>query len=134
GSTMHPLIAFDPLKTLQVISGERCNTLGGVPTMLLAMMQHPEFARYDLSSLRTVVSGGSPVPVYLMEQVKERMGADVAIVFGLTEASAGITLTLPDDTFELKSATVGIPLPYVDLKIINPTTGEVVPCGERGEL
>src|SRR6266568_8446092 len=134
GSTLHPLIAFDPLKTLQIISAERCATSGGVPTMLLAMMQHPDFAKYDLSSLRTVVSGGSPVPVYLMEQVKERMGADVAIVFGQTEASAAITLTRPDDTFELKSATVGVPLPHTEVKIIDPATGEVVPCGERGEL
>jgi len=102
--------------------------------MLLAIMQHPDFAKYDLSSLRTVVSGGSPVPVYLMEQVKERMGADVAIVFGQTEASAAITLTRQDDTFELKSATVGVPLPLVEVKIINPATGEIVPCGERGEL
>ena len=69
-----------------------------------------------------------------MEQVKERMGAAVAIVFGQTEASAAITLTLPNDTFELKSATVGVPLPHVEVKIINPATGEIVPCGERGEL
>jgi fatty-acyl-CoA synthase len=134
GSTLHPLIAFDPLKTLQIISTERCTTFGGVPTMLLAMMQHPDFAKHDLSSLRTVVSGGSPVPVYLMEQVKERMGADVAIVFGQTEASAAITLTRQDDTFALKSATVGVPLPHVEVKIINPATGELVSCGERGEL
>ncbi|HLZ58808.1 MAG TPA: AMP-binding protein [Ktedonosporobacter sp.] len=132
--TMHPMVAFDPSKMLQIISTEHCTTLGGVPTMLLAMMQHPDFATFDLSSLRTVISGGSPVPVYLMEQVKERMGADVAIVFGQTEASAAITLTLPDDTFELKSAAVGLPLSYVDVKVVNPATGEVVPCGERGEL
>src|SRR5207237_2998345 len=131
GATLHPLIAFDPVKTMQVISTEHCGMLGGVPTMLLAIMQHADFAQYDLSSLRSVVSGGSPVPVYLMEQVKERMGADVAIVFGQTESSAAITLTLSDDTFELKSATVGVPLPYVDVKIINPATGVVVPCGER---
>jgi len=107
---------------------------GGVPTMLLAIMQHPDFGKYDLSSLRSVISGGSPVPVYLMEQVKERMGADVAIVFGQTEASAAISLTLQDDTFELKSATVGVPMPHGEVKIIDPTTGEAVPCGERGEL
>ncbi len=134
GSTLHPLIAFDPLKALQIISTERCTTFGGVPTMLLAMMQHSDFAKYDLSSLRTVISGGSPVPVYLMEQVKERIGADVAIVFGQTEASAAITLTRQDDTFERKSSTVGVPLPHGDVKIINPATGQLVPCGERGEL
>ena len=134
GATLHPLIAFDPLKALQVISSERCTMLGGVPTMLIAIMQHPDFNQYDLSSLRSVISGGSPVPVYLMEQVKERMGADVAIVFGQTEASAAITLTRQDDSFELKSATVGVPMPHGEVKIINPATGELVPCGERGEL
>jgi fatty-acyl-CoA synthase len=134
GATLHPLIAFDPLKTLQIVSSERCSSLGGVPTMLLAIMQHSDFDKYDLSCLRSVISGGSPVPVYLMEQVKERMGADVAIVFGQTEASAAITLTLQDDSFELKSATVGVPMPHGEVKIINPATGEAVPCGERGEL
>jgi len=134
GSTLHPLIAFDPLKTLQVLSTERCTTFGGVPTMLLAILQHPEFSKYDLSSLRTVVSGGSPVPIYVMEQVKERMGADVAIVFGQTESHAAITLTLKDDSFELKSSTVGVPFPHTEVKIINPATGETVACGERGEL
>jgi fatty-acyl-CoA synthase len=134
GATLHPLIAFDPLKTLQIISSERCSMLGGVPTMLLAIMQHPDFGTYDLSCLRSVISGGSPVPVYLMEQVKQRMGADVAIVFGQTEASAAITLTLQDDSFELKSATVGVPMPHGEVKIIDPAIGKAVPCGERGEL
>ena len=134
GATLHPLMAFDPVKALQIISSERCTMLGGVPTMLLAIMQHPQFSDYDVSSLRTVISGGSPVPVFLMEQVKELMGADVAIVFGQTEASAAITLTRSDDSFELKSATVGTPLAHTEVKIINPTTRQVVPCGERGEL
>jgi fatty-acyl-CoA synthase len=69
-----------------------------------------------------------------MEQVKERMGADVAIVFGQTEASAAITLTLQDDTFELKSSTVGVPMPHGEVKIIDPATGKTVSCGARGEL
>jgi fatty-acyl-CoA synthase len=134
GATLHPLMAFDPLKTLQVLSSEHCARFGGVPTMLLAMMQYPDFAQYDLSSLQSVVSGGSPVPVYLMEQVKERMGANATIVFGQTEASAAITLTRQDDSFELKSATVGVPMPYGEVKIIDSATGALVLCGERGEL
>lgn len=134
GATLHPLMAFDPLKTLQVLSSEHCSRFGGVPTMLLAMMQHPDFAQYDLSALQSVVSGGSPVPVYLMEQVKERMGANATIVFGQTEASAAITLTKQDDSFELKSATVGVPMPHGAVKIIDSATGAIVPCGERGEL
>jgi fatty-acyl-CoA synthase len=134
GATIHPLLAFDPLKTLQVISSERCKYLGAVPTMLLAIMQHPDFAGFDLSSLRSVVSGGSPVPVYLMEQVKEHIGADSTIVFGQTEASAAITLTRQEDSFELKSATVGVPLPHAEVKVVDPVAGTALPCGERGEL
>ena len=134
GSSLHPMLVFDPLKTMQIVSSERCTTIGAVPTMLLAILQHPDFPKYDLSSLRAVVSGAATVPVYLMEQVKERIGADVAIVFGQTESSATITLTRPEDSFELKSETVGVPLPHIDVKIISPVTGEVLPCGERGEL
>lgn len=134
GATLHPMLAFDTLKTLQIMSSEHCTTLGAVPTMLMAILQHPDFEQYDLSSLHAVVSGAASVPVYLMEQVKERIGANVAIVFGQTESSAAITLTLPNDSFEMKSATVGLPLPHVEVKIINPVTGQVVPCGERGEL
>lgn len=134
GSTLHPMLAFDTLKTLQIISSEHCTTLGAVPTMLMAILQHPDFEKYDTSSLRSVVSGAASVPVYLMEQVKERIGADVAIVFGQTESSAAITLTLPDDSFELKSATVGLPLPHIEVKIIHPVSGQIVPCNERGEL
>ncbi len=132
--TLHPLLAFDPLKTLQIIKQEGCALLFAVPTMLIAMLQHPEFETYRPTTLKAVSSGAAPVPVALMEQVKERMGSDVAIVFGQTEATGGITLTLPEDSFERKSETVGIPYPYVDVKIINPATGEVVPVGERGEL
>ena len=134
GSAIHPLLAFDPVKAMQVISTERCTFTGGVPTMLLAMLQHPDFAKYDLSSLQAVVCAGAPVPVFLMEQVKERIGADVVIAFGQTENTGAITLTLLDDSFELKAATVGIPLPHVEAKIIDPATGEVVPVGERGEI
>ena len=134
GSTMHAMIAFDPLKALQIISHERCTFGGGVPTMLLAMVQHPDFDHYDLSSLKQVLSGGAPVPVYLMEQVKERIGADVTIVFGQTETSPVITQTLPSDPFERKAATVGIPLPHTEVKITHPATSDIVLCGERGEL
>jgi fatty-acyl-CoA synthase len=132
--TLHPLLAFDPLKVLQIISTERCSLLFAVPTMLIAILQHSDFNKYPLSSLKYVSSAGAPVPVALMEQVKERMGADVAIAFGQTENTAVMTLTLPDDPFERKSATVGIPLPHVEVKIINPATGEVVPCRQRGEI
>ena len=132
--TLHPLLAFDPLKNLQIIKQENCALLFAVPTMLIAMMQHPEFETYIPTSLKSVTCGGAPVPVAVMQQVNARMHTDVAIVFGQTESTGGITFTLPDDSFELKSATVGIPYPHVDVKIIHPATGEVMAIGERGEL
>jgi fatty-acyl-CoA synthase len=134
GGTIYPLLAFDPVKTMQIISQERCNGAVAVPTMLLAILQHPDFARYDLSSLLSVASGGTPVPVAVMEQVKAEIGADIAIVFGQTEGSCCLTVTLPDDPFELKAATVGKPLPHIGIKLIDPGTGALVPVGERGEL
>src|SRR5579864_3155523 len=132
--TLHPVVAFDPLKTLHIIQHKHCEYLLAVPTMLIAMLHHPAFENHKPTTLKMVTSGGSPVPVILMEQVKERMGADVSIIFGQTEATGVLTCTLPNDSFERKSATVGLAYLHVDVKIINPATGEVVPCGERGEL
>ncbi len=134
GCTLHPLLAFDPVKFLQINSRERCTFSGGVPTMLLAVLQHSDFEPYDLTSLKQVLSGGAPVPVALAEQVRARMGADITIVYAQTEASCAMTLTLPTDPFERKAATVGTPLPYTEIKIAEPITGKIVPCGERGEL
>ena len=134
GSTLHPLLAFDPLKALQIIGHEGCTALVAVPTMLLAMLQHPDFATSDLASLSRVGTGGTPVPVYLMEQVKEHIGTDVTIVFGQTETSPIITQTLPSDPFDRKAATVGVPLPHTEVKVIDSAAGKMVPCGERGEI
>jgi fatty-acyl-CoA synthase len=134
GGTAHPLLAFDPLKVIQVMSHEGCHTYIGVPTMILALLQHPDFDTYDLSSIKVVLTGGAPVAVFMFEQVKARLGADMLICFGQTEGSCCLTTTLLDDPFELKAATVGKALPYIDIKIIDPVTGEVVPVGERGEL
>lgn len=132
--TLHPLLAFDALKTLQVVRQEGCQYIFAVPTMLIAMLQHPAFEQNRPTTLKVVLSGGAPVPVVVMEQVKERMNADVAITFGLTESTGGVTYTPPSDSFERKSATVGIPHPHIDAKIINLATGEVVKCGEQGEF
>jgi fatty-acyl-CoA synthase len=134
GSTTYPLLAFDPVKAMQVISSERCWLAGGVSTMIQALLAHPDYASYDLSSLRVISSGGAPVPVFLMEQVKTRLGADVFIVFGQTEGSCCITMTLANDPFALKAGTVGKALPHIEIKIIDPATDEIVPVGVRGEL
>jgi fatty-acyl-CoA synthase len=134
GATLIPLIAFDPAKQLELVAAERAQHLLGVPTMLIAMLNHPRFAEFDLSSLRQAGTGGSPVPVSLMEQVRTQMGADVWIVYGMTETHCTITLSRPHDPFELKAGTVGLPLAHTSVKIADPVTGEPVGFGERGEL
>ena len=136
GSTLIPLIAFDPVKELELIAAEKATFSVNVPTMFAAMLNHPRFLarEFDTSSLRHVACGGSPVPVALMEQVKTQMGADTWVAYGLTESGPLITQALPDDSFELRSATVGLPLPHTDVKIINPQTGDPALLGEAGEL
>ena len=134
GGTVHPLLGFDAGKFLEINSRERCTVTGGVPTMLLAILQHPDLARHDLSTLRLVAMGGAPVPIAVMEEVRERTGADVSILYGQTEASCAITLSLPEDPFAVKASTVGVPLPHTDVRIVDPAGGATVPCGERGEL
>jgi fatty-acyl-CoA synthase len=134
GSTTYPLLAFDPVKAMQIISSERCPIAIGVSTMIQALLAHPDLVHYDFSSLRVVGSGGAPVPLFLMEQVKTQLGADIGICFGQTEGSCCITMTQADDPFALKAATVGKALPHIEIKLIDPATGEIVPVGERGEL
>ena len=136
GMTLIQLIAFDPVKALELLDQEKGTCSFLVPTMLIAMLNHPRFlaGEFDLSSLKRIYTGGAPIPVVLMEQVKEQMGADCRIYFGLTEVTGGGTVTRDGDSFELKSATVGRPYPHMEAKIINPATGEPVGCGERGEF
>jgi fatty-acyl-CoA synthase len=104
--------------------------------MLVAMLNHPRFlaGEFDLSSLREIITGATPVPVVLMEDVRAKIGADCTIVFGLTESTGTVTETVQTDSFELKSSTVGIPHPHMDIKIADPLTGEPVGFGESGEL
>ena len=136
GGTYIPLITFDPLKNLQLIVSEHATICFGVPTMLVAMLNHPRFLAgdFDTSSLRIVGTGGSPVPVVVMEQVQSKMGADALIVFGMTEGSGVMTQTRLSDSFALKSSTVGLPLPHTEAKIVDPQTGKPVGFDEPGEL
>jgi fatty-acyl-CoA synthase len=134
GSTTYPLLAFNPAKALQIISRERCLVVIGVSTMIQTLLAHPDMAHADLSSLKLVGSGGAPVPLFLMEQVQARLGADVGICFGQTEGSCCLTMTLADDPFALKAATVGKALPHIEIKLIDPASSLTVPVGERGEL
>ena len=126
--------AFDPGLVLELVETERATLTCGVPTMLLALMGHPDFARRDLSSLRAVSGGGAVVPVELVRRIEDALGVQFAIVFGQTEASGFISQTHLDDDDEDKAATLGRPLPGVAVRVVDPGTGAVVRCGAVGEL
>jgi fatty-acyl-CoA synthase len=136
GSTLVlPSAQFDPLATLQAIQEERATILGGVPTMFIAQLEHPQFRRFDLSSLRAALMGGALCPVELMKRVLSDMNCrNVAIVYGQTEASPIITMSSPGDSLELRVSTVGSSFPNVETKVIDAVSGEIKPVGEQGEI
>lgn len=136
GATMvYPSAIFDPGAVLRTIENERCTALHGVPTMFIAELEYPEFAQFDLSTLRTGIMAGSPCPVEVMRSVIERMNMrDVGIAYGMTETSPVSFQTSIDDPLERRVSTIGRVQPHVEVKIIDPTTGVIVACGERGEL
>ncbi len=135
GATMVFTEDFDPLMVLASIQKEKCTALYGVPTMFIAELNHPMFDMFDLSSLRTGIMAGSLCPIETMKQVMTKMHAkDIIIVYGLTEASPGITATRTHNSAEVRSTTVGFELPNVEVKIINPETGEICKTGEQGEI
>jgi len=130
-----PAEYFDPIKTLTAVENEACTALHGVPTMFIAELQHPEFARFRLSSLRTGIMAGSPCPIEVMKQVVDRMGVrEITIAYGQTEASPVITQTRTEDPIELRVTTVGKALPNVEVRIVDPVTGQDVAPGQQGEL
>ncbi|MGI9209632.1 MAG: AMP-binding protein, partial [Rhodococcus sp. (in: high G+C Gram-positive bacteria)] len=130
-----PSPAFDPAATLTAVAEEQCTSLYGVPTMFIAALAEPDFARYDLASLRTGIMAGSPCPVEVMKQVIDRMGMnEVSICYGMTETSPVSTQTRSDDSIERRVATVGRVGPHLEVKIVDPGTGLTVPRGVPGEL
>ncbi|PYR83922.1 MAG: AMP-binding protein [Acidobacteria bacterium] len=130
-----PAPHFDALRTLEAVAEERCTALYGVPTMFRAELEHPEFDRFDLRSLRTGIMAGSPCPIQLMKQVVAEMHCpEITIAYGQTESSPVITQTTTDDPIELRVTTVGRALPHTEIKIIDPATGKIVPRGTQGEL
>jgi fatty-acyl-CoA synthase len=129
-----PSAQFDALACLQAIHEERITIGGGVPTMLIAMLDHPEFSRYDYSSLRLVVTGAAACPIELMHRAVAGTGAkNVMIFYGQTEASGGVTTSLPGDSLEVSASTVGQVFPNTEIKIVSPT-GETLPADEQGEI
>ncbi|WP_404816622.1 AMP-binding protein [Streptomyces thermolineatus] len=130
-----PAPAFDPAATLRAVAAERCTSLYGVPTMFIAELDLPDFASHDLGSLRTGIMAGSPCPVEVMKRVVSEMHmAEVSICYGMTETSPVSTQTRRDDDLEHRTATVGRVLPHLQVQVVDPATGEVVPRGTTGEL
>jgi len=136
GATMvFPSEGFDPLATLKAVAAERCTAVYGVPTMFSAMIDHPDFASFDLSSLRTGIMAGAPCPIELMKRVVADMGvAQVTIAYGMTETSPVSFQSHTDDSLDRRVTTVGRVHPHVEVKIIDPVTGEVTPAGVQGEI
>ena len=135
GATMVPVETFNPLLVLQAIEKERCTAVHGVPTMFIAELEHPDFEKYDLTSLRSGIMAGSPCPIEVMKRVIRDMHAsEITIAYGQTESSPVITQTRTDDPIELRVATVGKALPDVEVKIVDIETGATLPPGKQGEL
>jgi len=136
GATMViPGPGFDPRTTLQTVQDEGCTALYGVPTMFIAMQNEPSFSDYDLSSLRTGIMAGSVCPVEVMKHcVNEMHMEQVSIAYGMTETSPVSCQTRSDDDLDRRTSTIGRVHPHVEIKVVDPGTGETVPRGEAGEF
>lgn len=135
GTCMVIVEGFDPVQVMASIEQERCTALYGVPTMFIALLDHPLFSKFDFSSLRTGIMAGSNCPIHVMEQVIGKMNmSDITICYGLTEASPVMTYTRIGDELRLRVETVGRALPHIEVKVVDPETGETLPPGTQGEV
>ncbi len=130
-----PSAQFDALAALEAVHAEHATAIYGVPTMFIAELEHPEFDRFDYTSLRTGIMAGAPCPIEVMKRVVDQMYCrEMTVAYGQTETSPGITMSSVDDSLELRVSTVGRALPNTEVKIVSPASGEMVPVGEQGEL
>jgi len=135
GCVVIPAPAFDAAATMKAIQQERCTALYGVPTMYIAILDHPDFGQHDFSSLRTGIMSGSPCPVEVMKRVIDAMHMpEITISYGMTETSPVSTHTSIDSSVEQRTSTVGTVHPHVEIKIVDPGSGATVPVGATGEL
>jgi len=136
GSTIvYPNDGFDPLTVLQTVQDERCTGLHGVPTMFIAELDHPRFAEFDLSTLRTGIMAGSPCPTAVMQRVVNDMHlSQITIAYGMTETSPVSCQSSTDTPLDKRVSTVGTVQPHLEVKIVNPESGAVVAPGQSGEL
>ena len=133
-TVVFPGPVFEPLATLQTVQDEQCTALHGVPTMFVTELDHPDFKRFDLASLRTGIIAGAPCPEELMKRIIGDMHMEnVLIAYGQTELSPVNHMTLPEDSFENRTQTVGRPIPHIEVKIVD-ADNRVVPIGEQGEI
>jgi len=129
-----PVLAFEAGLMLDLIESERAAALAGVPTVLIALTEDPGFDARDLSSVRAALSGGALVAPNLVKRIEDRLGVRFSIIYGQTESSPVITQGRLDDSFEDRATTIGRPLPQTEVRIVDPTSGDTVPCGVVGEL
>jgi len=126
---------FDPARILATIPQEKCTAIYGSPSMLIALVDHPDFHKSDWGSLSKGIIGGAPCPMELMRRIVEDIGvSDITVAYGITEASSWITMTYPHDPIELRVATIGTALPCNEVKIVDPATGARLEAGRQGEL
>lgn len=134
-SSMVPVETYRPTEVMKAVQNEGCTAVHGVPTMFIAMFEHPTFHDYKFPRLRTGIMAGSPCPIKVMQLVVDKMGAkEITITYGQTEASPACTMTTTDDSLELRVASVGRAVPHVETKIVDPETGETLPPNTQGEF
>ncbi|MEM1484095.1 AMP-binding protein [Oscillospiraceae bacterium PP1C4] len=134
-SSMVPIETYRPTEVMRAIQNEQCTAVHGVPTMFIAMLEHPTFHDYKFPKLRTGIMAGSPCPIKVMQLVVDKMGAkEITITYGQTEASPACTMTTTDDSLELRVSTVGRAMPHVETRIVDPETGETLPPNVQGEF
>jgi fatty-acyl-CoA synthase len=129
-----PAPGFDPAATLKAVQDEKCTSVYGVPTMFIAEWSLPDLGSYDLSSVRTGIMAGSPCPATMMQKLIDAGIEEITIAYGMTETSPVSTQTRTDDSFEHKVGTVGQVMPHLEIKVVDPVSGETVPRGEPGEF
>lgn len=130
-----PSPTFNAEDVLKTVQEERCTALHGVPTMFIAELSHPDFAKYSMKTLRTGIMAGSPCPVEVMKEVNRKMNmSEIVIVYGQTETAPGVTMTTTRDPLERRVTTVGRVFPHTEIKIIDSKSGKIVPRGEIGEI
>ena len=135
GATLAPIPYFSPKASLACINAERITAFHGVPTMFIAMLEHPDFQKTDFSYMRTGIMAGSPCPISVMQDVVNKMHmSEITIVYGQTESSPGCTMSSTDDPLEVRVATVGANLPEIECRIVDPETGEELPDNVTGEF